>query len=339
MSNQVDIADYRSWFNSTRYIVQDAIDRMVTDDPIFSIFGEVTDGGREDSINVTGRSNDGFAEVKTPGQKANKTAPVEADQMNKNFFTVAEQQLVEWEAFLHDKYQLVEDTTTELVSKINATIALALTHQLFNFADASTVTLPGGFSYDLTSPDSVPFVDDSHTVPGRPGETFDNDVGNVALSHDGLTTAILQGQENEVSHKGTAQTFNPDMLFVGNVQPMIDKALQITKSEKVESTQNNAVNIYSGGWLKVAVLNFAPYLATGNRDTTTKKYRWSIAQTDRLKGTLKHKWASKPVAVGKFMDQENFDSSYSAAGRIGFGACRWQGYYMATSTTAPTSSA
>lgn len=339
MSNQVDIADYRSWFNSTRYVVQDSIDRMVTDDPIFQIFGEHTDGGKEDSINVTGRSNDGFAEVKTPGQKANKTAPVEPDQMNKNFFTVAEQQIVEWEAFLHDKYQLVEDTTRELVSKINATIALSLTHQLFNYADSSTVTLPGGLAYDLQSPDSVPFVDDSHTVPGKPGSTFDNDGGNIALSNDNVTALILQGQENEVSHKGTAQTFNPDMMFVGNVQPMIEKAMQITKSTQVESTANNAISIYSGGWLKIAVLNFAPYDNVGNRDTTSKKYRWSLAQSERLKGTLKYKWASKPVAIGKFMDQENFDSSYSAAARIGFGACRWQGYYMATSTTAPTSSA
>jgi hypothetical protein len=200
------------------------------------------------------------------------------------------------------------------------------------------VTLPGGFSYDLTSPDNLAFVDDSHTVPGS-SSTFDNDGGNIALSNDNLTTLILQGQENEVSHNGTSITFNPDMLFVGNVQPMIEKALQITKSEKVESSANNAVNIYGGGWMKVAQLNFAPYTNVGNRDTTNKKYRWAIAQSDRLRGTLKHKWAARPVAVGKFMDQENFDSSYSVAGRIGFGACRWQGYYMATSTTAPTSSA
>lgn len=337
MSNTTDLVGYRSWFNSTRYIVQDKLKELVDTDPITTLFTERTDGGKEDSLNMTGRANDGFAEFTTPGQKANRTSPVEEDQLNKNFVSIKERQVVEWESFLHDKYQFVQDTAEELAKKVMNSFGLALTHQLFNFSDATAVTLPGGQSYDLQTPDGVALVSASHTTPAG-GTSITNVGGTGALSIDNLTANILVGQENMVTSNGTSMQYNPDMLIVGNTQPMVEKAKQITGSTLVESSANNAVNIYSGGTMKVVVLNYAPLLAAGGRDTTTKKYRWATADSSMLKKILHYKWASRPVAMPKFMDEENGDSAFLVMARFAFGANRWQGYVQNNSTTAPTSS-
>lgn len=331
------LAGYRSWFNSTRYAVMDKLDLAITDDPILGLFSEITDGGKEDSINMTGRANDGYAQVKSPGQKANLTAPIEEDQMLKNFFSIAERQNVEWEAYVHDKYSLVQDTSSEIIEKIFNTVYLALTHQIFNFNTATTVSLPGAYSYDLKTPDAVALVSASHTTPsGLTGLT--NIGGTGALSIPNLTANILVGQQNMKTSKGNSIPYNPDMLIVPNVQPMVEKAMQITGSRQVESSNNNAINVYAGGSMKVVVLKRAPFDELGQFDTT-KQYRWATADSSMLKKMLKYKWAARPMVAGKFMDQENGDSSYLAMARFGFGAARWQGFVQNNSTTAPTTSA
>jgi hypothetical protein len=315
----------------------DKLDLAIADDPILSLFSEITDGGKEDSINMTGRSNSGYAHVKTPGQKANLTAPVEEDQMLKNFFTIAERQNVEWEAYVHDKYSLVKDTSEELIEKVFNTIYLALTHQIFNFSTASTVTLPGAYSYDLKTPDAVAYISASHTTPS--GLTDLTNIGGTGnLSIQNLTTNIGVGQQNMKDSNGNTIAYTPDMLIVPNFQPMVEKGKQITGSTLVESSGNNAINVYSGGTMKLVVLKRAPFDEMGQFDTT-KQYRWSTADSKLLKKSLKYKWAARPTLVGRFMDQENFDSSYGVAARFGFGACRWQGIVQNNSTTAPTTSA
>lgn len=328
-----------SWFNRINYGVQAKLDEFMDNDPVAQLFTDRSgDGNKATTLDLTGRANDGFANFSVEGQKANVTTPVEEDQMSKSFLSIKERQVFTWESFLHDKYNYVNDTAQELSKKVLNAFHLFLTHQLFNYADATTVTLPGGITYDLTTPDGVALISASHTTPsGLTGLT--NIGGTGALSEENLTANILVGQENMVTSAGTSIPYNPDTLIVPNVEPMVKKAMQITGSDQVESTANNAINIYSGGRMKVMVLNFAPLLATGQRDTTTKKYRWATADSSMLKKCLHFKWASKPISMPRFMDEENGDSAFLVMARVAVGASRWQGYVMNTSTTAPTDSA
>ena len=313
----------------------DKLDAMLDSDPVLNLFGEITDGGKEDSINMTGRANDGYAHVKSPGEKANLDGPVEEDQMNKNFFTISERANIEWESFVHDKYSLVVDAATELYEKIMSTVYLAVSHQIFNFGTATTVTLPGAYSYSLTTPDGVALYSASHTTPA--GDTSRSNLpGTQALSSPNLDIHIQTVQESIRSSKGNSMSYQPDILFVSaNCQRQLTMALQITRSNLVPSTGNNAYNVYSGGIMEVVALKHTPFTAAGVYDTA-KQYYWGTGVKSQLKKILKYKWASRPVAYPKFMDSENGDSSYLSMARFGFGACRWQGIALNNSTTAPT---
>lgn len=327
----------RSWFNRINYMVQEKLDDFLDNDPIASLFTDRTNGDKQDTLDITGRANDGFAAFTVEGQKADQTTPTEEDQLSKNFLSIKERQVFTWESFLHDKYDYINDTSSELAKKIMNSYHLALTHQLHNFVTSTTVTLPGGIVYDLTTPDGVALASASHTTPvGGTGIT--NIGGTGALSEENLTANILVGQENMVTSNGTSIPYNPDLLIVPNVEPMVKKAMQITGSDQVESTANNAFNVYSGGRMKVLVLGFAPLLAGGGRDTTTKKYAWSTADSSMLKKCLHYKWAARPQSYPKFMDEENGDSAFLVMARFAFGASRWQGFVHNNSTTAPTDS-
>lgn len=332
-----DIAYTRSWFDRINYKVQEKLDEFLDNDPVASLFTDRTDGSKEDTFNLTGRANDGFANFTVPGQKAPATTALEEDQMSKNFVSIKERQVFQWETFLHDKFGYIKDTSEELAKKIMNSYHLALTHQLHNFATATTVTLPGGIVYDLTTPDGVALISASHTTPAG-GSSITNVGGTGALSEENLTANILVGQENMVTSGGTSMGYNPDMIIVPNVEPLVKKAMQITGSDQVESTANNAINVYSGGRMKVMVLNFAPLLASGGRDTTTAKWAWSTADSSMLKKILHFKWAAKPESHAKFMDEENGDSAFLVMARFAFGASRWQGIVRNNATAAPTDS-
>lgn len=311
---------------------------MLNADPVLDLFSEITDGGKEDSINMTGRANDGYAHVKSPGEKANIDAPVEEDQMLKNFFTISERANIEWEAYVHDKYNFVTEVATELYEKIMNTVYLALNHQIFNFGTATSVSLPGAYSYDLKTPDGVALYSASHTTPsGATGKS--NLPGTGALGPSNLTSHIHTVQQGIVSSKGNSMGYSPDILFVSaNCQPMMEMAFQITRSEKVPTSSNNAYNYYTGGTMDVVALKHTPFNEIGAYDTT-KQYFWGTAKRDMMKKVLKYKWAARPDAMPKFMDQENGDSSYLGMARFGFGASRWQGIALNNSTTAPTPAA
>lgn len=333
----LDTAYAPSWFNRINYMVQEKLDEFLANDPVATLFTDRTNGDKQNTMDLTGRANDGFAEFTVEGQKARQSSAVEEDQLSKQFLSIKERQVFSWESFLHDKFDYVNDTSAELAKKIMNSYHLLLTHQLFNYATSTTVTLPGGIVYDLTTPDGVALFSASHTTPAG-GSGITNLGGTGALSEENLTANILVGQENMVTSSGTSMGYNPDMIIVPNVEPMVKKAMQITGSDQVESTANNAFNIYSGGRMKVMVLGFAPLLSGGGRDTTTKKYQWATADSSMLKKSLHYKWAAKPKSYARFMDEENGDSAFLAMGRIAVGASRWQGIVMNNSTTAPTDS-
>lgn len=328
----------RSWFDRINYIYQEKLDEYLDNDPVAQMFTDRTGtGGKEDTLNITGRANDGFASVTVEGGKVPESNAVEEDQMSKNFIAITDRQKFTWQSFVHDKNDYLNDSAAEMAKKIMNTFHLMLTHQIHNYATSTTVTY-NDVTYDLKTPDAVALISASHTTPS--GLTSLTNIGGTsALSEETLTANILIGQENMHTSSGTNINYNPDMIIVPNVAPLVKKALQITRSELVESTANNAVNIYSGGSMKVMVLNFAPLLAGGARNTTTSKWAWSTADSSMLKKILHFKWSMKPKSYPKFMDSENGDSSFLVLSELAFGASRWQGIVRNNATAAPTDSA
>lgn len=333
----IDTSLTRSWFNNINYMVQEKLDEFLANDPVTQLFTDRTNGDKQDTLDITGRANDGFAPFSVEGQKADQTRAVEEDQLSKNFLSLKERQVFTWESFLHDKYDYVHDVSSELAKKIMNSYHLLLTHQLHNFATATSVDLPGGINYDLQTPDAVALISASHTTPAG-GTSITNIGGTTALSEESLTANILVGQENMVTSSGTSMPYNPDTIIVPNVEPMVKKAMQITGSDQVEGTANNAFNVYGGGRMKVLVLGFAPLLAGGGRDTTTAKYAWSTCDSSMLKKSMHFKWASRPQSHPRFMDEENGDSAFLVLARVAVGASRWQGLVRNNATAAPTDS-
>lgn len=339
-ATRVDLDGFRSWFNNTDYKLMESLDNKLSD-PIYSLLGEYDDSSKSDTISVTGRDNSGFAATKLPGGKINKQAAVEEDQMNKGFMSFAETSNIEWESVIHDKYRYADEQPAEIVDKVMDSASLLLHHQLFNFGTASSVTMEGTHgSYGLTVPSGQNLFSSSHSGPGYSSKS--NLVGTGALSNANLIANIQHGNENMVTSNGTAIPYTPDLLIVPNDAAMVEAAIQITKSDKVYSSANNATNIFSdkgikifrGGSMSVVVLPFAPRTAAGAYDTA-KQYYWQTADSMMLKKAIKYKWAARPTVASRFVDPENLDSYFSVAARLAVVAQRWQGINLNNSTTIP----
>src|SRR4051812_9428491 len=130
-----------SWFNRIAYSVQEKLDEFMDNDPVADLFTDRTGtgligGAPPLTMDLTGRTNDGFANFTVEGQKANSTTPIEEDQLSKAFLSIKERQIFTWESFLHDKYGYINDTSSELAKKIKNSFHLFLTHQLWNFNES-----------------------------------------------------------------------------------------------------------------------------------------------------------------------------------------------------------
>jgi hypothetical protein len=336
---QVDLDSFRSWFNNTQYTLYEKIEEM-RKDPIYELLGEYKDGSKSDTMSVTGRSNTGYAETRAVGGKINLEAPVEEDQLIKGFVTYAERQSFGWEELIHDKYRYADEQPGEMITKVANGAALLLSHQLFNFGTDTEVDLAGTHGkYQLHTPDNQPLFSNNHSGPGYANKSNVMGLGGTgaALSTQAVTQAVQHGIENFVDSSGYALSFAADMLIIPDQGEMIEKAMQITKSTKVESTENNAINIYSGGSMKVVVLKHGPRNNIGAYDPT-KMFRWCVANSAMLKKAVQYKFAATPQVMGKVMDAENAESYLSVLARVGTVAKRWQGLIMVDSTTAPTPS-
>ncbi len=196
-----------------------------------------------------------------------------------------------------------------------------------------------GEEADINSADGQPLASASHTVPGTGATTYSNILSGAGkLSEANLSSLIQQGKENNVSDAGTLVGFNPDMLIVPDNELMVRKALELTGSDKVPESNNNAVNVYSGGRMKVVVLKHGATNSIGAYDTA-QQYHYAVANSAQLKRAVKYSWALRPSEIGtglvpKFREQ-NLDSNIYSAARCAFGAPRWLGIYYSMSTTAP----
>lgn len=333
------LAGYRSWFNSTVYSTIEELQKIERD-PIFDLFGEINySKSTGDTVNFTGRAFGGFAPIVAPGGTIPESNPVEGDQLAKQFLSVKDRMVVEWESYIHDKLDYVKEDAAALVDRCVNTPALVMTNAFFTGAGAGTVTLPGGGTYATTCADGQFLADTDHTVPGS-SSTFRNTTsGTDVLSDSGITNAIQTGNQNIVNDDGVVVPWSPDTLIVPNNESMVRKAREITGSDKVTLSANNTINVYSGGRFKVVVLMHAPRNAVGSYSTTAgDMYRWAIADSRMLKRAIKYAWAATPAEtiVPMFQSRENLDSTISVAGRFVFGFPRWQGIVYSLATSAPT---
>lgn len=330
---QVDLSGFRSWFNDTDYVLQSKIDDMMKD-PIFSLLGEYEGSGKSDTISVTGRANERFAQTKAEGAAINRVAPVEEDQLSKGYLTFAEQQSYSWESIVHDRYAFADSDPAEMVDNVLDGISLLFHGQLFNGSTGTSITLGGSHgAYDISIPDGGALFKATHSGPGYSSKS--NIAGTQALSHENLVANIQHGNENLVTSTGKAISYNPDLLIVPNDARMVEKARTITGSQQVESSANNAINIFSGGTMKVVVLKNAPRSTSGAYDTS-KQYHWMTADSNMLRKSVQYKFAARPQVLAKYMDAENADSYHSVLARVAVVAKRWQFGVLNNSTTAPT---
>lgn len=309
-------------------------------DPIFGLLGEdpfSTNTG--DTVNFTSRTLDGYAPIVSPGGDIPVANVTEGDTLAKPYFSIKDMMTVEYESYVHNKLGLVLDDAMALRERTLNTAALALTGQFLNCANAGTQSIRGTVQTILTA-DGQYMGDSDHTVPGSGTKTYSNVLtGLDALSETALTSLEQQLKANNPSDGGTIMPFVADLLFVPDNADMIKKALQLTGSTLVSESNNNAVNIYSGGRLDVAVLKQAPRDAIGGYDTT-KQYFWGLANKKQLKRAIKYTWAVKPSdikqggLVPKFQDK-NLDSSIIVFARLVYGAPRWQGVGYSFSVTKP----
>lgn len=335
-----NLAGYRSWFNGTVYKAIEELQRYESDS-VFSVLGEMNyDTSTGDTVSFTSRAYGGFAPVVTPGGAIPESNPTEGDQLSRQFFSIKDKLIVEWESYKHNKMDFVLDDISSMIQRCNNTPALVLSGALLTFADSSTITMPGSVSYSTTCADGQTFASASHTVAGTGSTTYSNVLsGGPALSLANISAAIQQGNQVTVNDDGVVAPWNPDTIIIPNNELMVAAALQITGSKLVLGSNNNNINIYEGGRFRVVVLKHAPRTITGTYDTTTSKmYRWMLADSKMLKRGFKYGWAAKPSenVLTKFASRENFDSVMAVAGRMVFAIPRWQGTMFSISSTAPT---
>ena len=336
----LSLAGYRSFFNSTVYSLIEKMEDMESD-PIFSLLGEQAhDTSTGDTVNFTSDTLSGYAPIVAPGGDIPETNVVEGDQLARTYFSIKDRMVVEYEAYAHNKLDVMLDRAEDLVERAMFTASLCLSGQLLNNANAGTQTI-GGVTQTITTADGQFLGDSDHTVPGKIGSTYSNVLASLgALSDSNLDALEQQIKQNNVDDKGTNRPFTADCLVVPDNATMIKKAMQLTGSVLSPETANNAINIYRGGRLDVVVLKQAPRDSTGGYDTT-KQYFWCLANKKSIKRAVKYRWAVKPSdvkqggVVPKFMDK-NLDSSVIVYGRMVFGAPRWQGLGYSFSTTKPT---
>lgn len=336
----LSLAGYRSFFNSTVYSLIEKMQDMEAD-PIFGLYNEQAhDTSTGDTVNFTASTLSGYAPIIPAGGDIPATEVTEGDQLARTYFSIKDRMTVEYEAYLHNKLDLMLERGEDLVERANFTASLCLSGQFLNNANATTQSILG-VTQTISCADTIAPGSALHTVPGKPGTTYSNILANAdALSDSAIDSLEQQIKANNVDDAGTNRPFTADTLVVPDNATMIKKALQLTGSALVPETANNAINIYTGGRLQVVVLKQAPRGADGSY-STSKQYYWALTSKRAMKRNFKFRWAVRPSdvkqggIVPKFMDK-NLDSSIIVFGRMVYGMPRWAGMGYSFSTTKPT---
>lgn len=330
----IDTAGFESWFNDTKYLLQDRIDTEMKN-PIFDLLGEITDPSRANVISTTGRDNVRTGKTKAENAQVSPETPVEEDQGTSHFLTFEASQVISYESLVHDQYKYSEDDPAELVDNVFRGVSRLLHSALFNASTATTVTLPGsGGAYSLALPNGQAMFSTSQSGPGYSGKSnyYNSD---LAFSNDAVGTVTNYAIQNFVYSTGERKPFQPNLIIVPQNGIMVEAAVQNTMSTLVPATGNNSINYFKGR-MDVAELIHAPETpATGAFNTSTQ-YNWILANKQELKKSLKYKFIERPRVLTKFLDPDTGASKITVLCRVAVVPKRWQWGVRVNATTAPT---
>lgn len=323
-----------TWFNDTKYLLLDKIDTAMKD-PIFDLFGEISDPSKSNVISVTGRDNTRTGKTKAEGSQVMPEAPVEEDQKSQYFLTFEASQVYTYESMVHDQYRFAEDDPTELVDNCFRGVSRLLHAALFNASTATTVALQGtAGSYNIALPNGQAMFSTSQSGPGYSSKSnyYNSD---LAFSNPAISTVRNYGIQNFVTSTGERKPFMPDMIIVPNNGTMVEAATQATFSELVPGTANNSINYYKGR-MDVVELKYAPETSSTNAFNTSTQYNWILGNRADLKKSIGYKFAERPRVLTKFVDPDNGDSKITILARVAVVPKRWQWGVRVNATTAPT---
>lgn len=314
------LAEFQSWVDNTRYTRRAMRDDMLND-PIFTILGEDTSNNKASVLSTNGVDYKGFARAKVQGGTIAREAPVEADVHNIYYITFVQRFDYEREMILHDQYEMLNPGGTACIERLWDGVGLFLTNCIWNYNTSSNFDVPaqmGVVNYTITTPDGQPIISASHSGPGYSGKT--NIGGTAAFSGAAVVANIDVGHQNRKSQSGVARAYNPDAFLLGNNAALEEAMLQYTGSQKVYSSNNNAVTIAKNGSMDVIKFKHAPRDNFGNFDTTSSKlHKWATINKAEFKNGFKYKWIEKPTVVeGPRVDMNNLDTFDIATCRIAF---------------------
>ena len=333
------LAEFTSWHDDTNYAIRAKVDDMMKD-PIFDILGEDTSNNRSSILSTTGIDYSGFAKAKTPGGTIAREAPVEADQHSVQYVTFVQRFDYEREMILHDQYKILDPDGTNCITRLWDAVGLFLTNCFWNYNTSSSFEVPaqqGTITYTITMPDGQPIVSASHSGPGYSSKT--NIGGTAAFSGSSVVANIDVGNQNRVTPAGISRAYSPDALFCGNNAALLESMLQYTRSERVYSSNNNAVTVFKNGTMDVVQFKYAPRTSTGAFDTTTSKlHKWATGNKQDIKKGFKYKFIERPTVVnGPMINTDNLDTFRIATCRLAFIPEDAWGLIQNNATTAPTS--
>src|SRR5688572_29480320 len=128
----LNLAGYRSFFNSTVYSLIEKIQDMESD-PIFGLYGEQAhDTSTGDTVNFTSDTLSGYSPVVVPGGDIPKAVVTEGDQLARTYFSIKDHMTVEYETYLHNKLDVVLERGEDLIERSMFTASLLLSGQLLN---------------------------------------------------------------------------------------------------------------------------------------------------------------------------------------------------------------
>lgn len=334
-----NLSGHRSFFNSTVYTVIEKMEAMEID-PIFSLGREEAHStGTGDTVNWTSETLSTYLDIVTPGGDIPETPVTEGDQLARTYFSIKGHMKVEYEAYLHNKLDLMLDKAEDLAEGAMNTAALCLCGQLLTNADATTQTILG-VSQTISCADTLAPASASHTVPGKAGSTFTTVVtSNPALSDTALDTAMQIIKANNVDQAGVNRPAKADLLVIPDNATMIKKAQQLTGSTLSPETANNAINVYSGGTMDFVVLTQSPRDGSGAY-STAEQYNWLLTSRKALKRNLRFRWAARPSnpmeGIFPKFREKNLDSYIYMFARLVYGMPRWAGMAYSHTATKPT---
>lgn len=276
----------------------------------------------------------GFAGRVAENENYPEVNPVEGDGITKTQVQYGDKLNITRAMEKFNRYSEAKFGAKALADRIVNVLDHELTMQAFSEADNTTMTPLGKPAVSIATADGAAPASASHSVNGRPGETFSNLLsGGGALSLANLTAAIQHGQANTVDDFGTHLVPQFDTLVIPDDAYMVKKARELLGSPLTPETANNAVNVYDGA-MKLVVLKYGT-LAANRTYSTDNRYRWMIMDSSMAANNFQLQIAETPTTEQRFVSSDNLLASILVTQFAAFAAVRWQGMVYSLSSTQP----